>query len=136
VAIHAACGLPRFARNDEGLRDCGKVSGHCDARQTRHCEAQSAVAIHVPVIPATPPVSAYDRRRMDCHGPSALAMTGWEVRHCEAQSAVAIHTACGLPRFARNDEDLKDCGEVLGHCDALPYPSLRGAKRRGNPCGV
>ncbi|MDR2092941.1 MAG: hypothetical protein LBP58_06465, partial [Azoarcus sp.] len=38
----------------------------------------------LPVIPATPPVSAGSRRRVDCHGPAALAMTGWEIRHCEA----------------------------------------------------
>jgi hypothetical protein len=32
--------------------------------------------------------------------------TALNTRHCEARSAVAIHTVHGLPRFARNDEQL------------------------------
>jgi hypothetical protein len=44
-------GLPRFARNDEGLGDWRGSLKHCDTANTRHCEARSAVAIH-PTHPA------------------------------------------------------------------------------------
>ncbi|MDR2092712.1 MAG: hypothetical protein LBP58_05280 [Azoarcus sp.] len=42
-----AHGLPRFARNDECLGDCGKGLGHCDSFHTHHREARNAVVCHM-----------------------------------------------------------------------------------------
>jgi hypothetical protein len=59
--------------------------------------------------------------RLDCHGPSALAMTGfWGVG--------ALLLALGsLPRPFNN--------KGIRHGKAGETPSLRGAQRRGNPNG-
>jgi hypothetical protein len=68
-------------------------------------------------------------RRMDCRGPSALAMTGREIRHCEARSAVAIHVPAipATPPVSTDSRRRVDCrgpsalamtGREIRHCEA------------------
>jgi len=82
------------------------------------------------------------RGKMDCFAP--LAMTAQRLivcgclklgsRHCEEQSDEAIYSFFarldGLLRFARNDGSTPDCLWLF----EIRKPSLRGAKRRSNPC--
>src|SRR5882762_8870903 len=84
------------------------------------------------------------RGEMDCF--AALAMTAQhlnclcclklECRHCEERSDEAIHSFCtrrdGLLRCARNDGSTPELSLLF----EIRVPSLRGAKRRSNPCSL
>jgi hypothetical protein len=87
-------GLPRFARNDEGLGDWRESSRHCDTANTRHCEAQSAVAIHA----AEPSPEALGQAEPPCGLPRACGLRndegeGKRRHHAEKYRQPGSHSA-------------------------------------------
>jgi hypothetical protein len=82
-------------------------------RPFRHCEARSAVAIHVPV-PRPQWIASF------------LAMTEWE---CNDGAGRNDGVECNDVPLLRREAAV---GSVIAR--PLSAPSLRGAQRRGNPC--
>ena len=114
--------------------------------QTRHCEPQSGAAIHGFCLTAGLLRCARNDGFWDCFVELVLAEPSHpqsppQTRHCEPHSGAAIQGFCltaGLLRCARND-GVGDCFTKLALAEPshpqipTPNPSLRAAKRRGNP---